>query len=142
MTSHEMSRSRLVRGQLATERKCSYRSERMQSENYVITVLQIPLNKYLCDLRVSYTAHCYRPNRCYRPETSIASEVHFRLFFNPEDGGNTFLQKQVHVWTTRRYILEDGKFRNYRCDNLKSYEAYFNYKPTRMHHHYRATSDR
>jgi hypothetical protein len=27
----------------------------------------------------------------------------------------------VHIWTTRRYIPEDGNIHDYRCENLKSY---------------------
>jgi hypothetical protein len=27
----------------------------------------------------------------------------------------------VHIRTTRRYIPEDGKIHNYRCENLKAY---------------------
>jgi hypothetical protein len=27
----------------------------------------------------------------------------------------------AHLWTTWHYILEDGKFHNYHCENLKSY---------------------
>jgi hypothetical protein len=28
----------------------------------------------------------------------------------------------AHIETTQLYIPEDGKFRKYRCDNLKSYK--------------------
>jgi hypothetical protein len=38
-----------------------------------------------------------------------------------------FSGTSVHIRTVRRYVLEDGKFRNYRCENLKSYILYFDY---------------
>jgi hypothetical protein len=31
----------------------------------------------------------------------------------------------THIRNTRRYILEDDKFHNYRCGNLKSYTEDF-----------------
>jgi hypothetical protein len=32
-----------------------------------------------------------------------------------------FPETSAHIRTTWRYIPEDGEFRNYRCENLKSY---------------------
>jgi hypothetical protein len=43
------------------------------------------------------------------------------LFFNPEDGGNIFLQTAVDFqWTTQRwYISEDRTLCNHCCENPK-----------------------
>jgi hypothetical protein len=30
-------------------------------------------------------------------------------------------ETSVLIWTTRRYIPEDGNYHSYRCENLKSY---------------------
>jgi hypothetical protein len=30
----------------------------------------------------------------------------------------------VHIWTTRRYIAEDGTIHKYGCENLRSYIMY------------------
>jgi hypothetical protein len=41
---------------------------------------------------------------------------------NPEDTilqHYTFVQMSVHIYTTRRYVPEDGDIRDHRCDNFK-----------------------
>jgi hypothetical protein len=48
-----------------------------------------------------------------------------RLVFDPEDGGDIFLRNVgSYIWTIRRYIPEDEKVHNYRCESLKSYLLY------------------
>jgi hypothetical protein len=46
------------------------------------------------------------------------------LFFDPEDRGDISLETLVDsLWTTQRYIPEDGTLHNHRWENLKSYKV-------------------